>query len=81
MHHYETVSPGIIMFFKKLGTLPELTGFNLVGRTSLALQTGHRVSVDSGLFQVSKKLSQKEKEKQERLCKAGEMRKNKKKNL
>lgn len=30
--------------------LPELNGFNLVGGTSLALQIGHRISVDLDLF-------------------------------
>ena len=30
--------------------LPELNGFNLVGGTSLALQIGHRISIDLDLF-------------------------------
>ena len=38
------------MLLKKLNTLPELTVFNLVGGTSLALQTGHRISVDLDFF-------------------------------
>ena len=50
MLHYETVSPGVVTLLKKLNTLPELTVFNLVGGTSLALQTGHRISVDLDFF-------------------------------
>jgi hypothetical protein len=50
MLHYETVSPGIVTLLKKLNTLPELSVFNLVGGTSLALQTGHRISVDLDFF-------------------------------
>ncbi len=38
------------MLLKKLNTLPELSVFNLVGGTSLALQTGHRISVDLDFF-------------------------------
>lgn len=31
-------------------SLPELNAFNFVGGTSLALQIGHRISVDLDLF-------------------------------
>jgi hypothetical protein len=38
------------MLLKKLCALPELAAFNLVGGTSLALQTGHRISFDLDFF-------------------------------
>lgn len=50
MLHYETVSPHLLSVLKKIQQLPELSGFRLVGGTSLALQIGHRTSVDIDLF-------------------------------
>jgi len=38
------------MLLKELNKKPELTIFNLAGGTSLALQTGHRISVDLDFF-------------------------------
>jgi hypothetical protein len=45
-----TVEPGTLELLKNLMSLPELDGFYLVGGTALALQFGHRMSVDLGLF-------------------------------
>ncbi len=50
MLHYETVSPELLELLKFLMAQPELSEFNLVGGTSLALQMGHRISVDIDLF-------------------------------
>ena len=50
MLHYETISPNLLSVLKKIQSLPELSAFRLVGGTSLALQIGHRISVDIDLF-------------------------------
>lgn len=50
MLHVETVSPSTLQLIKKLQSLPLLQGMRLVGGTSLALQIGHRNSVDIDLF-------------------------------
>lgn len=50
MLHYETVSPGLTNVLKQLMQLEELNSFRLVGGTSLALQLGHRKSIDIDLF-------------------------------
>ncbi|MFN0015700.1 MAG: nucleotidyl transferase AbiEii/AbiGii toxin family protein [Saprospiraceae bacterium] len=50
MLHTFTVQPETLDVLKKLMAIPELAGFNLAGGTSLALQIGHRVSVDLDLF-------------------------------
>ena len=50
MLHYETVSPDLLTVLKRLQLLPEISGFRLVGGTSLSLQIGHRTSVDIDLF-------------------------------
>lgn len=50
MLHYETVSPHLLTVLKKIQLLPELPAFRLVGGTALALQIGHRTSVDIDLF-------------------------------
>lgn len=50
MLHYETVSPHLLSVLKKIQRLPEVSAFRLVGGTSLALQMGHRTSVDIDLF-------------------------------
>ena len=44
------ISPHTFQLIQQLQSLPELTGFYLVGGTSLALQLGHRNSVDIDLF-------------------------------
>lgn len=50
MLHYETVSPNLLSVLKKIQLLPALSTFRLVGGTSLALQIGHRISLDIDLF-------------------------------
>lgn len=50
MLHYTTIKPGTLGLLKKIMAVPELKDFNLAGGTSLALQIGHRVSVDLDLF-------------------------------
>ena len=46
----KTIHADTLALLKKIMALPELNGFNLVGGTSLALQIGHRISVDLDLF-------------------------------
>lgn len=50
MLHYETIDPNTLELLKKLQSLPCLRNTRLVGGTSLALQLGHRKSVDLDLF-------------------------------
>lgn len=50
MLYYETVSPGLKDVLTRLMQMSELYSFCLVGGTSLALQIGHRSSVDIDLF-------------------------------
>jgi len=45
-----TIEPGTLELLKRLMTMPALNQFYLVGGTALALQLGHRVSVDLDLF-------------------------------
>lgn len=49
----ETVSKSTLELLKKLMNEPSLNGFILVGGTALALQLGHRISIDIDLFSVS----------------------------
>lgn len=44
------ISPETFLLIQKLQALPELKGFFLVGGTALALQIGHRNSIDIDLF-------------------------------
>ena len=44
------ISPQTFQLIQQLQSLPELAGFYLVGGTSLALQLGHRNSIDIDLF-------------------------------
>jgi hypothetical protein len=46
----EAVSPQLLKLLQHLMSLPELHKHQLVGGTALALQIGHRVSVDIDLF-------------------------------
>lgn len=48
----ETIEAGTLELLKKLMRDRELDGFNLVGGTALALQLGHRKSVDLDLFSL-----------------------------
>ena len=50
MLYYQTVSSDLITILKRLMSFSELTEFRLVGGTALALQIGHRKSVDIDLF-------------------------------
>ena len=50
MLHTETVAKGTLDLIKKLSKDEFLQDFTLVGGTALALQIGHRISVDIDLF-------------------------------
>ena len=50
MLHYETVMPGTWKLLHQLMALPSLSKLRFVGGTSLALQIGHRISVDLDFF-------------------------------
>ena len=50
MLHYETIIPETHSLLEKLSTLPVLEDARLVGGTALALQLGHRTSVDRDFF-------------------------------
>lgn len=45
-----TIEPGTLELLKQLMLLPVLEPFFLVGGTALALQLGHRKSIDLDLF-------------------------------
>lgn len=53
MLHYQTIYPETLRLLKKLQEIDYLSDFRLVGGTALALQIGHRVSVDLDLFAFS----------------------------
>jgi hypothetical protein len=48
--HYKALLPGTLEVLKLLMKLPRLQAYNLAGGTSLALQIGHRRSLDLDLF-------------------------------
>ncbi|MEK7256961.1 MAG: nucleotidyl transferase AbiEii/AbiGii toxin family protein, partial [Bacteroidota bacterium] len=50
MLHRTAVLPATLELLKNIMAKPELSGFYLAGGTSLALQIGHRLSVDLDLF-------------------------------
>jgi len=50
MLHYETIEPTTLELLKKIQQLPEFKNTRLVGGTALALQIGHRKSVDLDIF-------------------------------
>lgn len=50
MLHYETINTQTLELLKQLQSIPEFSELRLVGGTSLALQAGHRKSVDIDLF-------------------------------
>lgn len=50
MLHYETIEPQTLELLRKLQRLPSLRNTRLVGGTSLALQIGHRKSIDLDFF-------------------------------
>ena len=50
MLHYETIDAGTLELLKNLLSLNLFQQLRLVGGTSLALQIGHRKSIDLDLF-------------------------------
>lgn len=50
MLQFQTILPDTLELLKKMSIQPELQGMRLVGGTSLALQYGHRQSVDLDFF-------------------------------
>lgn len=50
MLHFNTIYPQTLELLKKLQSVAELNNLRLVGGTALALQIGHRISVDIDLF-------------------------------
>ena len=50
MLHLQTILPDTLELLKMLSAQPEMQGMRLVGGTSLALQYGHRQSVDLDFF-------------------------------
>ncbi len=50
MLFYSTIAPKTLRLLKALQDLDALRDFILVGGTSLALQIGHRISIDLDLF-------------------------------
>jgi hypothetical protein len=52
MLYYQAIDPATLEVLKRLLQIPELSSLRLVGGTSLALQLGHRKSVDIDLFGI-----------------------------
>lgn len=50
MLHYETINPDTLELLKKIQSRKMFAGVRLVGGTALALQIGHRKSIDLDLF-------------------------------
>lgn len=50
MLHLETISPDTLTLLKKIQSLDEFNNTRLVGGTALALQLGHRKSIDLDFF-------------------------------
>ena len=50
MLHYGTIEPATLELLKRLQEIPLLSKTRIVGGTSLALQLGHRKSIDIDLF-------------------------------
>lgn len=50
MLHLQTILPDTLELLKRISARPEMQGMRLVGGTSLALQYGHRQSVDLDFF-------------------------------
>ncbi len=53
MLHKQAVSPKLLELINNLMQIEAFNNFNLVGGTSLALQIGHRISIDIDLFGIS----------------------------
>jgi predicted nucleotidyltransferase component of viral defense system len=54
MLQFDAVEPRTLDLLRKLSDHKDLTGFRLVGGTSLALQLGHRLSIDLDFFSDKK---------------------------
>lgn len=54
MLQHSTIDPHALDILKKIMRIPELNDFYLVGGTALALNFGHRLSVDLDLFSTNK---------------------------
>lgn len=52
MLHIETIEPATLELLKKIQSIPEFQRTRLVGGTALALQIGHRQSVDLDFFGI-----------------------------
>jgi len=50
MLQYQTVEPATLGLLKRIQDLPIFSSHRLVGGTSLALQFGHRLSIDLDFF-------------------------------
>jgi Nucleotidyl transferase AbiEii toxin, Type IV TA system len=50
MLHRKTIAAPTLGLLKDITAIPQLSAFNLAGGTSLALQIGHRLSVDLDFF-------------------------------
>lgn len=50
MLHYETITDETLTLLRSIQSLPELKDARLAGGTALALQLGHRQSVDIDIF-------------------------------
>lgn len=53
MLHIETIEPATLELLKKIQSIPEFQGTRLVGGTALALQIGHRQSVDLDFIDIA----------------------------
>lgn len=52
MLHFETIVPETLSLLTRIQSLPAFAETRLVGGTSLALQLGHRISIDLDLFGI-----------------------------
>ena len=52
MLHLEAVTPDTLALLKRIQALPELKNTRLAGGTALALQLGHRLSIDLDIFGI-----------------------------
>jgi len=50
MLHFETIGPTTLELLRRIQAMPVFANTRLVGGTSLALQFGHRISIDLDLF-------------------------------
>ena len=50
MLHFETIESHTLEVLRRMQRLPELKNTQLVGGTALALQLGHRISIDLDIF-------------------------------